>query len=80
MKRRRINMFTTNEAFQLLNRHVIKKEHFGQAPTIEHLGYVSGIITLNEEPEVVIKFIDELVQLTKLEFEDQIQVITDEKP
>ena len=68
-------MFTTDEAFQLLNQHVVKKEHIGESPSIENLGFVSGIITLNEEPEVMVKFMDELVQFTKSEFEHRIQVI-----
>ncbi len=43
--------------------------------TIEVIGFVAGIITLNDEVEVMIKFPNELVQLTKESFAQQITLL-----
>lgn len=68
--------FTLNDAFELLNCHVVKKGDEEKAEsTIEVIGFVAGIITLNDEIEVMIKFPEELMQLTKTDFSQQITLL-----
>lgn len=70
------DQFTLNDAFELLNCHVVKKGDEEKAQsTIEVIGFVAGIITLNDEVEVMIKFPNELVQLTKTDFAQQITLL-----
>lgn len=70
------DQFTLESAFELLNCHVVKKEDEEKAEsTIEVIGFVAGIITLNDEIEVMIKFPNELVQLTKTNFSQQIMLL-----
>lgn len=70
------DQFTLNDAFELLNCHVVKKGDEEKAnSTIEVIGFVAGIITLNDEVEVMIKFPKELVQLTKTSFAQQITLL-----
>tara|TARA_R110001583_G_scaffold42804_10_gene136049 strand:+ start:2042 stop:2290 length:249 start_codon:yes stop_codon:yes gene_type:complete len=70
------DQFTLNDAFELLNCHVVKKGDEEKAnSTIEVIGFVAGIITLNDEVEVMIKFPNELVQLTKTAFAQQITLL-----
>lgn len=70
------DQFTLDTAFELLNCHVVKKEDEEKAKfTIEVIGFVAGIITLNDEVEVMIKFPKELVQLTKSAFTQQITLL-----
>jgi len=70
------DQFTLDSAFELLNCHVVKKGDEKKAQsTIEVIGFVAGIITLNDEVEVMIKFPNELVQLTKTDFVQQITLL-----
>lgn len=70
------DQFTLESAFELLNCHVVKKGDEEKAEsTIEVIGFVAGIITLNDEVEVMIKFPEELVQLTKTTFVKQITLL-----
>lgn len=70
------DQFTLESAFELLNCHVVKKGNEDKAEsTIEVIGFVAGIITLNDEVEVMIKFPNELVQLTKESFAQQITLL-----
>ena len=70
------DQFTLNDAFELLNCHVVKKGDEEKAnSTIEVIGFVAGILTLNDEVEVMIKFPKELVQLTKTAFAQQITLL-----
>jgi len=70
------DQFTLESAFELLNCHVVKKGDEDKAEsTIEVIGFVAGIITLNDEVEVMIKFPNELVQLTKVAFAQQITLL-----
>jgi hypothetical protein len=70
------DQFTPQEAFELLNSHVVKKEdeHNANLP-VEKIGFVAGVITLNDEVEVMIKFPERLVQLTKTDFAEQITLL-----
>lgn len=70
------DQFTSQEAFELLNCHVVKKGDEGKAESnIEVIGFVAGIITLNDEVEIMVKFPNELVQLTKTAFAQQITLL-----
>ena len=68
--------FTPQEAFELLNSHVVKKEDENNKNLpVEKIGFVAGVITLNDEVEVMIKFPKELIQLTKTVFAVQITLL-----
>lgn len=70
------DQFTLQEAFELLNSHVVKKEDENNKNLpIEKIGFIAGVITLNDEVEVMIKFPKELVQLTKTTFASQITLL-----
>lgn len=61
--------FTIEEAVELLNSHVIKKEDAHKHNLeVEHIAFVAGVITLNEEVELMVKFPKELLQLNKEAF------------
>lgn len=63
------DQFTMQEAFELLNSHVVKKEdEDNKNLPIEKIGFIAGVITLNDEIEVMIKFPNQLTQLTKTAF------------
>jgi len=70
------DQFTSQSAFELLNSHVVKKgdENKKNLP-IDKIGFVAGVITLNDEVEVMIKFSNELIQLTKTSFAEQITLL-----
>lgn len=68
--------FTQEEAVELLNSHVVKKDNKGKKNLpIEHIGFVAGVITLNDEIEIIIKFPKELIQLTKTAFTEQMSLL-----
>ncbi|WP_441002635.1 hypothetical protein [Pseudocolwellia agarivorans] len=68
--------FTQKEACKLLNSHVIKKENeSNENLAIEDIGFIAGVITLNDEIEVMVKFPDELLQLSKLTFNKKISLL-----
>ena len=68
--------FTPQEAFELLNSHLVKKEDENNKNLpIEKIGFVAGVITLNDEVEVMIKFPKELIQLTKTAFFEQMTLL-----
>jgi hypothetical protein len=68
--------FTPQEAFNLLNSHVVKKENENNKNIpIEKIGFVAGVITLNDEVEVMVKFPEQLIQLTKTTFAQQISLL-----
>lgn len=70
------DQFTPQEAFELLNSHVVKKEDENNKNlSMDKIGFVAGVITLNDEVEVMIKFPKELVQLTKNTFAEQITLL-----
>jgi hypothetical protein len=70
------DQFTLQEAFDLLNSHVVKKENENkQNLTIDKIAFIAGVITLNDEIEVMVKFPDELLQLTKEAFNKKISLL-----
>ena len=70
------DQFTLDDAFELLNCHVVKKGDEEKAEsTIDVIGFVAGVITLNDEVEVMIKFPKELIQLTKTAFSEKMSLL-----
>jgi hypothetical protein len=70
------DQFTMQEACELLNSHVVKKEDENNKNLpIEKIGFIAGVITLNDEIEVMIKFPNQLTQLTKTAFAEQMSLL-----
>jgi hypothetical protein len=70
------DQFTPQDAFELLNSHVVKNEDQNNKNLpIEKIGFVAGVITLNDEVEVMVKFPNELIQLTKTSFSEQMTLL-----
>lgn len=68
--------FDIDEAYEFLCSHVIRTEHSCiQNPPIDLIGFIAGVITLNEEVEVLVKFPDELLQLNKASFSEKISLV-----
>ena len=60
--------FTIEEAAKLLNSHVVRKVDFSSEPAIELFGFVAGVITLNDDVEILIKFLDVMEQVPKPDY------------
>ena len=68
--------FDIDEAYDFLCSHVIRTKHLSiKNPSIELIGFVAGVITLNDEVELLIKFPDEVLQLTKSAFTQKISLL-----
>nr|WP_067286154.1 hypothetical protein [Marinobacterium profundum] len=61
--------FELQEAFALVNREVIRLEDRDTlpAPPIEAIGVVCGVLTMNDEIEILVRFADSMEQLVKTE-------------
>ncbi|MBS0496487.1 MAG: hypothetical protein JSR51_02405 [Proteobacteria bacterium] len=73
-----MNPFTLNEAVSLIYRlAVLKKDALrpGQKYSITQIGHICGVLTLNDQIEIVIKFHDEMRQFTKEEFYAQVKLL-----
>ncbi len=73
-----MNPFTLEEAVSLIYRlAVLKKDALppGQKYSITQIGHICGVLTLNDQIEIVIKFHDEMRQFTKEEFYAQVQLL-----
>ena len=73
-----MNPFTLNEAVSLIYRlAVLKKDALqpDQKYSITQIGHICGVLTLNDQIEIVIKFHDEMRQFTKEEFYAQVQLL-----
>ena len=66
--------FTIEEVVALLNLTVIKQNR-SQHYQPENIGLIVGVLTLSDEVEMVIKFVDHVTQFTKREFNKQYRVI-----
>jgi len=70
------DQFTAKEAFELLNSHVVKKEdEDNENLAIDKIGFIAGVLTLNDEVELMVKFPKEVVQLTKVKFSEQMSLL-----
>jgi hypothetical protein len=59
--------FSVAEVVELINLTVIKIDREKKFQP-ENLGIICGVLTLNEQVEIVVKFIDRVGQFTKAEF------------
>jgi len=71
--------FDLSEACSLLYREVIHNEDRDQLPkpSISKSGIVVGVLTMNEEIEVLVKFSNQMEQLTKTEFCGDFTLVSD---
>ncbi|MBX9918104.1 MAG: hypothetical protein E6Q59_11010 [Nitrosomonas sp.] len=73
-----MNPFTLEEAVSLIYRlAVLKKDALppGKKYGITQIGHICGVLTLNDQIEIVIKFHDEMRQFTKEEFYTQVKLL-----
>lgn len=76
-----MNPFTLEEAMSLIYRlAVLKKDErqSGQKYGIKQIGHICGVLTLNDQIEIVIKFYGEMRQFTKEEFYAQVNILEDQ--
>ncbi|MCB1935490.1 MAG: hypothetical protein KDF59_06075 [Nitrosomonas sp.] len=69
-----MNEFILEEAVSLIYRLAILKKNAAanKKPNITQIGHICGVLTMNDQIEIVIKFHDELRQFTKVEFNNQV--------
>lgn len=72
-----MNEFTLEEAVSLIYRlAVLKKDaQARKTPDITKIGHICGVLTMNEQIEVIIKFHGELRQFTKEEFQSEVALL-----
>ncbi len=73
-----MNPFTLNEAVSLIYRlAVLKKDVLqpGKKYSITQIGHICGVLTLNDQIEIVIKFHDAMRQYTKEEFYAEVKLL-----
>ena len=73
-----MNPFTLEEAVSLIYRlAVLRKDERqpGQKYSITQIGHICGVLTLNDQIEIVIKFHNEMRQFTKEEFYAQVKLL-----
>lgn len=72
------NEFTLEEAVSLIYQLAVLKKNMptsAKLPDITKIGHICGILTLNDQIEVVIKFHDEMRQFTKEEFYAEVKIL-----
>ena len=73
-----MNTFDLEEAVSLIYRLAVLKKNapkLGQKLSITQIGHICGVLTLNDQIEIVIKFHDEMRQFTKEEFYAQVKLL-----
>lgn len=73
-----MNEFTLEEAVSLLYRHVVPRSLLipdDKKPSLTDIGYICGLLTLNEQTELVVKFYSDIQQFTKEEFQAKLVVL-----
>lgn len=71
------SQFSVAEVVELLNYPVIKSDR-GTQFLPENIGLIVGVLVLNDEVEMVVKFVDRVTQFTKAEFYSLYRVIRNE--
>lgn len=66
------DQFTIQDAVKLINTLVLGRKLLESTREEAKLGVIVGVLTLNHEVEVVVKFEDQVRQFTKREFETEI--------
>jgi hypothetical protein len=69
--------FSVDEVVRLINRPVIRNDK-GDKFTPENIGLIVGVVAINQEIEMVVKFIDRITQFTKAEFSKNYRVISED--
>jgi hypothetical protein len=69
------NGFQLDEAYKLIDQLVLRKNTLTKAEL--NVGRVVGLLTLNEQIEVVVKFLNEIKQFTKPEFDVALELLDD---
>lgn len=70
--------FALDEAVALIYQHVILKKNLTsheKKPELANIGHICGVLTLNDQIELVVKFQDELKQVTKNEFQSELIIL-----
>lgn len=72
--------YTLEEAVSLINLHVVRKKQLveGKTADLNALGYICGVIHVNEEVEILAKFPDILIQLPKDKVEELLEILPDD--
>ncbi|WP_020396605.1 hypothetical protein [Thiolinea disciformis] len=73
-----MNEFTLEEAVKLIYQHVVLRKNIEapeQKPNLSSIGHICGVLTLNDQIEVVVKFQDAIQQFTKTEFAAQLVML-----
>lgn len=68
--------FSINEAVRLLNHEVIHKSHLHDTHSLEKIGLISGLLTINDEVEIIIQFYESTEKFTKQEFNSEFVRVT----
>lgn len=70
--------FVLDEAVALIYQHVVLKKNLtshDKKPELANIGHICGVLTLNDQIEIVVKFMDELKQFNKTEFQAQMVIL-----
>lgn len=73
-----MNPFTLDEAVSLIYRLAVLKKDVvppGKRYSITQIGHICGVLTLNDQIEIVIKFHDQMRQFTKEEFYAEVKLL-----
>ena len=73
-----VDTFNLEEAIALIYRLAILRKNApapGKKPALTQIGHICGVLTLNDQIEVVIKFHDQMRQFTKEEFYREIELL-----
>ena len=72
--------YTLEEATALINLHVLRKKQLvsSENANLEDLGYICGVIHINDEIEIIAKFPDVLIQLPKHKVEELLEILPDD--
>lgn len=74
-----MNEFTLQEAVALIYRTATLKKNAptgGKSLDIIHIGHICGVLAINDQIEIIIKFHDDMRQFTKEEFESEIKLLS----
>lgn len=78
IRKNMMNTFDLEEAVSLIYRLAVLKKDSpepGKKLSITQIGHICGVLTLNDQIEIVIKFHNEMRQFTKEEFYAQVKLL-----
>ncbi len=78
LKNKIMNEFNLEEAVSLIYHLAVLKKDVkpsGQKYDITKIGHICGVLTMNDQIEIVIKFHDDLRQFTKEEFYSKVKLL-----